>query len=164
MTAESAAIATHHERNRDGDHGMDIVEQVVSWLVDDGAVSEVIRPAARLDEATCRGILVELALLDVRNGGIWRTTPTRWELFDGPWTEPESAGGAELLGTIHTVFGSPTAHEITIYRATVTSAASAAGWTVELLCDAALSLVGLTLGDCPRVDLPPPPPVFQFPR
>jgi hypothetical protein len=142
---------------------MDIIEQVVSEL-QDGAVSSVIRPAARLDEQACRAILVELALLDVRNGGTWLTTPTRWELFDGPWTEPDGAGLAQLLGTIHIVFGSPTAYEITIYRATVTSISAAAGWTVEMLCDAALSLVGLTLAGCPRVELADPPPVFRFGR
>ena len=48
---------------------MDRLEQLVSEAFDSGSTSEVIRPAARLNEAAARAVLVELALRDVRNGG-----------------------------------------------------------------------------------------------
>ena len=69
-----------------------------------------------------------------------------------------------VLGTIGVVYGSPSRHEITIYRVTVTSEGTSQGWTVETLCDNALDFVGMTLEDCPRAELSAPPTRDPFHR
>jgi hypothetical protein len=43
----------------------------------------------------------------------------------------------------------------------ITHSGQGLGWTVESLCDEALSLGGLSLATCPRVHLSPPPPIFR---
>jgi hypothetical protein len=59
-------------------------------------------------------------------------------------------------------YGTPTRYEITIYRATLTSTGTSAGWTVETLCDEPLSFGGLRLATCPRASLRPPPKPFRM--
>lgn len=125
-------------------------------------VTEVIRPAAIVPEEAARSILVELALRDTTNGGLWSADPGRWARYDMPWRSPDDPGGAHLLGTIQIAYGTPTRYEITIYRATITAHASRLGWTVVSLCDAALSLGGLTLERCPRAALKAPPRPFRY--
>ncbi|GAB3233865.1 hypothetical protein GCM10027586_15190 [Kineococcus gypseus] len=125
-----------------------------------GEVSEVIRPAAIVPEEAARAVLVELALRDVQNGGVWQTGPSLWSRFDRPWNGPENVAGAELIGRIHVAYGTPTRYEITIYRVTVTRFGRDLGWTVESLCDEALGHGGLRLRDCPRASLAAAPPPF----
>ena len=125
-----------------------------------GEVSEVTRPAAIVPEEAGRAVLVELALRDVQNGGVWQTGPSLWSRFDRPWNGPQNVAGAELIGRIHVAYGTPTRYEITVYRVTVTRFGSDLGWTVESLCDEALSHGGLSLRDCPRATMAAPPPPF----
>lgn len=133
-------------------------------LVEDQEITEIIRPAAIVPETSARAILVELALRDAINGGLWVADASRWARYDMPWRSPEDPGRAQLLGTIQIAHGTPTRYDITIYRATITAYASRLGWNVVSLCDAALTLGGLTLATCPRADLPAPPRPFRYGR
>jgi hypothetical protein len=63
---------------------------------------------------------------------------------------------------LQVAYGTPTRYEITIYRATITTFGTVHGWTVESLCDEALDFGNLTLANCPRADLKPPPKPFRF--
>ncbi len=47
-------------------------------------VSAVIRPAAVIPETAARAILVELAVREVRNGGLWQSAPSLWTRYDSP--------------------------------------------------------------------------------
>lgn len=129
---------------------------------DEGVVTEVIRPAAIIPEEAARAILVELSLRDVRNGGVWRSDPSRWALYDSPWPTPVDQGAAQLLGTIQVAYSTPTRYEITIFRATVTRVGTDTGWTVESLCDEALGFGQLSLSTCPRAEMKEPPKPFRF--
>lgn len=138
-------------------------ELLAASAYDDGDFSEVIRPAAILDEEATRQVLASLALHDARMQGVWVAEPGTWRRYDQPWDGPENTPGtATLLGTIQVIYGSPTRHEITIYRATVTGPAAAAGWTVTTLCDDALQFAELSLETCPRANLAPPPKPFKL--
>jgi hypothetical protein len=141
-----------------------IIEMFSTEMSDDGMVSGVIRPAAVLPEGSARAVLRELADRDVRLGGYWLTEPTLWKRWDQPWSEAESPGPAELIGSIQVAYGTPSRYEITIYRATITQLAVATGWTVQLLCNEALGFGGLDLDNCPRADLKDPPRPFRMPR
>lgn len=114
-----------------------------------------------LPEHAARTVLVELAVRDVRSGGVWESSPSLWRRFDRPWADDGDQGDAVLIGTMQVAYATPTRYEITVYRATVTGFGAQHGWTVELLCDEALGLGGLTLLTCPRAALRPPPPVFR---
>jgi hypothetical protein len=116
--------------------------------------TRVIRPAAILHEANAREVLRDLEAQDVAVGGVWNASIGLWQRFDRPWDgQGGTMGTARLVGSIATVYGSPTKFEITIYRATVTAAGIEAGWTVESLCDEALRAAGLTLASCPRAEM-----------
>lgn len=128
----------------------------------EGDITEVIRPAAIVPEVATRAILVELSLRDIHNGGVWSADPANWSRYDGPWRSQLDAGGAALLGSIQVAYGTPTKYEITLYRATITKQASEMGWTVDRLCDEALSYGGLDLATCPRASLNMPPKPFKF--
>ena len=141
---------------------MNPFEELAAAAYEDVAVTEVIRPSAVLPETAARAVLVELAMRDVRQDGVWSSTPTLWQRYDRPWRGDDDPGGAELLGSLHVTYGSPTKYSITIYRATITRAGEAAGWTVESLCDEALSFGGYTLSECPRADLAAPPKPFRY--
>ena len=142
---------------------MDLLDQLVAETQDEGVVTEVIRPAAVIPEEAARSVLMQLALRDVRIGGVWDVEPNVWRRFDQPWdNEASDHGGSELMGTIQIAYGVPTRYEITLFRATITREGTAQGWTVEALCDEALSLGGLTLASCPRADLAPPPRPFRM--
>ncbi len=123
----------------------------------------IIRPAAVLPEAAARNVLAELEYQDVGRGGVWNASPGLWQRYDSPWVGGR-AGSSVLIGTIAAVYGTPSKHEITIYRATVTEPGAAAGWTVERLCDDALRWGGLTLATCPRAALVSPPTPDPFRR
>ena len=129
---------------------------------DDGVISEVIRPAAVVPEECARAILVELALQDVLNGGVWQSEPSTWRRYDRPWDGPDDPGDAELIGMVQVAYGTPTKYEITIYRVTVTRFGTQNGWTVDSLTDAALEFGGLTLAECPRATLAAPPKPFAY--
>jgi hypothetical protein len=129
---------------------------------DEGAVTEVIRPAAVIPEEAARTILMELALRDVRVEGLWEAEPSVWRRFHAPWDGDGTPGTSELLGTIQIAYGVPTRYEITLFRATITKLGSQSGWTVSDLCNEALGFGGLDLETCPRADLKPPPRPFRF--
>lgn len=142
---------------------MDLLDQLVAETQDEGVVTEVIRPAAVIPEEAARSVLMQLALRDVRIGGVWDVEPNVWRRFDQPWdNDSDDHGGSELMGTIQIAYGVPTRYEITLFRATITREGTAAGWTVEALCDEALGLGNLTLASCPRADLAPPPRPFRM--
>jgi len=140
------------------------VESLASRLYDDVTVTEVIRPAAVLSETNARKVLEGLEKDDVRAGGRWHAEPGCWRLFERPWTgrDERSATAAGLIGSIQVAYGMPTRYEITIFRATVTAEGTRAGYSVESLCDAALSYADLTLATCPRIDMQPPPRPFRM--
>ena len=131
-------------------------------MYDDGVVTEVIRPAAIVPEDSARQVLVELALRDVLNGGVWLSDPSRWALYDTPWNATNQPGETQLIGTIQVAYGTPTKYDITIYRATITRRGTQLGWTVTSLCDEALGYGGLNLATCPRASLSAPPKPFTF--
>src|SRR3954462_5139316 len=107
---------------------MDMLELLVSAASgDEGAVSEVIRPAAIIPEQSARTVLMELALRDQRGGGLWLAEPSVWRRFDRP---AGSGAAPALMGSIQVAYGTPTRYEITLYRVTVTRLGAAAGWTV----------------------------------
>lgn len=142
---------------------MELLDQLVAETQDEGVITQVIRPAAVIPEEAARSVLMQLALRDVRIGGVWDVEPNVWRRFDQPWdTDADDHGASELMGTIQIAYGVPTRYEITLFRATITREGAAAGWTVEALCDEALSLGGLTLASCPRADLAPPPRPFRM--
>ncbi len=141
---------------------MDPWEELAGAVYEDVAVAEIIRPAAVLPEAAARTVLVELALRDVRGEGLWWASPVLWQRWDRPWDTTEEAGSAELVGSMQVTYGTPTKYAITIFRATITTHGVLEGWSVEALCDEALGFGGLTLADCPRADLTPPPKVFRM--
>ena len=137
-------------------------ELLMTEAYDEGVVSEVIRPAAIIPEESARAVLVELALRDVQNGGVWQSEPSLWSRYDRPWSGYGSPGGAELIGAIQVAYGTPTRYEITIYRVTVTRVGALAGATVTSLCDEALAFGNLALANCPRATLNAPPRPFHF--
>ena len=130
----------------------------------DVAITEVIRPAAVLPEEAARVVLVELAYRDVRSGGCWSSSPTLWQRYDSPWNGAGRAvpGDSVLLGSLQVSYGTPTRYAITIYRATITTAGTQSGWSVEAMCDEALGFGGYSLAQCPRADLKPPPRPFRM--
>ena len=131
-------------------------------MYDEGVVTEVIRPAAIIPEESARAILVELAIRDVQNGGVWLSDPSRWALYDSPWIGPNQPGESQLVVTIQVAYGTPTRYEITVYRATVTRRGTQMGLTVTSLCDEALGYGTLSLATCPRASLSNPPKPFRF--
>ena len=142
---------------------MDDLERLAGEAYDEGVVSEVIRPAAILPEGATRAVLMQLALNDVRVGGLWQADPAVWRRYDRSWDgEDGGAGSAVLLGTMQVAYGVPTRYEITVFRVTLSEQGHAAGWTVASLCDEALGYGGLTLATCPRASLAAPPRPFRF--
>lgn len=131
-------------------------------LVDEVAVTEVIRPAAVLSAVAAHRVVLGLSAQDVRAGGLWCSTPVQWQRYDRPWVGGRAAGVAQLLGTLEVIYGAPTRHEITVYRACLTVFGCGQGWTVRALCDEALGHAGLTLDSCPRAELAAPPAAFRF--
>jgi hypothetical protein len=134
-------------------------ELLIFDALDDGVVTEVIRPAAIVPEAAARAILFEMAMQDARAGGHWHAQPTLWRRYDRPW-EGQQPGSSRLLGTLQVAYGTPTRYAITIYRVTITAEGTEQGFGVNSLTDEALSYGGLTLASCPRAQLHAPPPPF----
>jgi hypothetical protein len=116
--------------------------------------SEVIRPAAILEEIRAVRLLEHLKMQDVSRGGTWNATTSLWQRYDVPWTGPGGTRGAsQLVGSIAVQYDTPVRRAITIYKVSLTPMGIAQGWTVERLCDSALRFVELTLASCPRADL-----------
>lgn len=135
-----------------------ILETLVAEATGEASfVTEVIRPSAIVPETAARQVLFELAVRDIRNGGVWLADPSIWRRFDGP-------AGNTLIGSIQVAYGMPTRFEITIFRATVTKHGAERGWTVTSLCDDALQYGGLSLANCPRAGLAVPPKPFRLDR
>jgi len=128
---------------------------------DEGVISQVLRPSAIVPEDSGRAILVALSVNSVHGDGNWLAEPSRWNLYDRPWTEYDRPGKSSLIGTIQVAYGTPTRYEITIYRVTITRLGTSLGWTVDSLCDAALEFGELSLAKCPRADLAPVPRPFR---
>jgi hypothetical protein len=129
---------------------------------DENVLSEVIRPAAIVPEDAARAILVELSLNSVHSGGVWRAEPSRWNRYDKAWVSTEDPGDSCLLGSIQVAYGTPTKYEITIYRVSITRRGTEIGLTVAGLTNEALGHGELTLADCPRATIQPPPKPFRF--
>lgn len=125
--------------------------------LDEGIVTAVIRPAAIMQEAAARAVLAEMALQDVRAGGVWHATPTLWRRYDRPWSTPDEPGAARLLGSLQVAYGTPTRYDITIYRCTITVEGQQGGRHVQNLTNEALGYGGLDLATCPRAQLAAPP-------
>jgi hypothetical protein len=125
-------------------------------------ITEVIRPAAIVPENAARAILGEMSHRSVHNDGTWLAEPSCWTRYDLPWPAPGEPGRSHRLGTIQVAYGTPTKYEITIYQVTITQYGAATGMTVASLCDEALSFGELTLAQCPRATLAPPPKPFRF--
>src|ERR1700710_2727490 len=122
------------------------------------ALETVIRPAAVLPDRAAQLILAALSNSDVRRGGVWNTTTTLWQRYDRPWDGAlGSKGSAMLIGSLAVVYGTPTRASITVYRASVSPEAAAAGWNTDKLCDEAFAHAALPLATCPRAALHPPP-------
>jgi hypothetical protein len=142
---------------------MDALEALANHAYEQDAVTEVIRPSAVLPELAARAVLAELVLNDARRDGCWIAEPACWRRYDRAWDGAAgTAGAAQLLGTMQVAYGTPRRYEITIYRATITPAGAAAGWSVASLCDEAFGYGGFTLDSCPRADLAPPPRPFRM--
>lgn len=125
----------------------------------------IIRPAAVLDERSAQRVLEQLRRLDVASGGVWNATSSLWQRYDAPWSGPGGTRGSSyLVGSIAVMYDSPHRHEITLYKATVSERGIDGGWSVEALCDDALSWAGLTLATCPRAELSEPPMRDPFKR
>jgi hypothetical protein len=136
-------------------------EVLATELYDEGIVTEVIRPAAIVPDEAARVIVAELQRQSVDRGGLWVATARQWARYDRTGVRPDGSPAGDLVGAIEAIYGAPTKYEITIYRATVTSVGTAAGWGVESLVDEPLAYGGLTLATCPRASLQPPPPPFR---
>jgi hypothetical protein len=120
--------------------------------------TRVIRPAAVLDERSTLRVLRELERLHVAKGGLWNPTPSLWQRYDLAWDGVGGTRGrSSLIGSIAVMYDSPRRHQITIYKVTVTRVGREQGWTVDSICDDALTWVGLTLARCPRTELAAPP-------
>ena len=141
---------------------MNPLELIAAELYGDVAVTEVLRPSAVLPEAAARVVLAELAYRDIRSGGLWSSSPVLWQRFDAPIDPLVGTGPGALIGSLQVIYGTPTRYAITIFRATISTAGSLAGWSVEALCDEALAFGGYSLANCPRADLAAPPRPFRM--
>ncbi len=114
----------------------------------------VIRPSAILADRDARKVLEALEARDVSKGGVWSASVGLWHRYDKPWDVVTGhKGDAQLIGSIGTIYGTPSKYDITIFRVTVTDHGAAIGWTVEQICDDALKFADLTLASCPRTAL-----------
>jgi len=136
-------------------------ELMIFDALDDGVVTEVIRPAAVVPEMASRSILVEMAVRDVRSGGYWHAEPSLWRRYDRSWAGSDPAP-AQLLGSLQVAYGVPSRYEITIYRVTITQEGAHQGFDVLSLTDEALVFGALTLATCPRAPLGTRPKPFRM--
>ena len=124
----------------------------------------VIRPSAVLTSDLATRIVRELERRDVSVGGMWSASPGLWQRYDRPWDGRWGArGGAQLVGAIGAVYGTPTRYDITLYRVTLTEHGRAEGWTHEALADDALRFGRVRLSDCPRSRMNDAPEPLRLP-
>ena len=115
------------------------------------SVELVLRPSAVLPAWVAADVITGLESQDVSLGGVWSASVGLWQRYDRPWDGRWGArGGAQLVGAIGAVYGTPTRYDITIYRVTLTAHGRAEGWTHEALADDALRHGRVTLAQCPR--------------
>lgn len=127
--------------------------------------TEVIRPAAVLPHGAAAKVLDHLRWADVGNRGVWNASASVWQRYDQPWDGiGGTRGESQLVGTIAVMYDHPARHEVTIYRVTITVYGQEQGWTVQTLCDDALSVAGLTLGECPVASMASAPSLDPFKR
>jgi hypothetical protein len=130
-----------------------------------GKEDKILRPGAVLDNRNAARVTTELNRLDVSRGGTWNVGTSLWQRFDQPWNGIHGQRGtARLVGSIGVMYDSPARHQITLYRVTITHDGMQLGWTVDRLCDDALSWIGMTLASCPRADLGGAPKADPFSR
>ena len=86
----------------------------------------VIRPSAILADRVAKQVLDALVQRDVSKGGVWSASAGLWQRYDKPW-DGATRGTARLLGSIGTVYGTPSKYDITIYRVTLTDARGRGG-------------------------------------
>src|SRR3954462_12371969 len=127
----------------------------------DGAVSEIIRPAAIIPEEAAHKILGALKAQAIDNGGHWVASTRQWARYDAPGVDRNGAALGRLVGWIEAVYGATTRYEVTLYRVTITPIGTEAGWRVERFCDEPLAYGGLSLASCPRAQMQPPPKPFR---
>lgn len=126
-------------------------------------LEQVIRPSAVLSEASAASVLRALNDQDVSRGGVWNATSSVWQRYDRAWNGLGGMRGtAQLVGSVAVIYDSPVRHQITIYKVTITSYGASKGVTVDGLVDEALRAAGLSLTNCPRVEMPEPPPADPF--
>ena len=126
-------------------------------------LERILRPAAVLPEASAAAIITQLERNDVSCGGVWNASAALWQRYDQPWDGfAGGRGNAQLIGSIAVVYDSPSRHQITIYKVSLSDVAARLGWSVERLCDDALGWAGLSLHNCPRAALAAPPPRDPF--
>ena len=134
----------------------------VDEACDEGVITEVITPAAIIEEQAAEVILHELALSRVRSGGVWLTRPNRWDRYDRPWEDASHPGAAGLIGSIQVAHGTPMKYEITIARVTITALGSQLGFSARSLADEVLGFGGLTLAHCARAAMSSPPKPYRY--
>jgi hypothetical protein len=118
-----------------------------------------------LDHRVAARLLTALERRDVGQGGVWVASASLWQRYDQPWNGGHGGrGDAKLVGSIGVMYDAPTRQQITMYRVTLTAAGHELGWTVEAICNDALSWVGLTLDSCPRAELATAPANDPFRR
>lgn len=120
----------------------------------------VLRPSAVLPAWVAADVIQALEARDVAVGGVWSASVGLWQRYDRPWDGRWGArGGAQLVGAIGAVYGTPTRYDITLYRVTLTPHGQSEGWSHEALVNDALQYGRVTLAQLPRVrssEAPPP--------
>ena len=79
-------------------------------------VSQVIRPAAVLEEALAVRLLAVLHAEDVSRGGTWNATSSLWQRFDTAWNGPGGTRGtSQLVGSLAVQYDTPVRRAITTH-------------------------------------------------
>ncbi|HTY72866.1 MAG TPA: hypothetical protein VMI11_10655 [Actinomycetes bacterium] len=127
------------------------------------ALSSHVRPALVLAEQDARRLLDAARSHEVTRGGLFACSPAGVQVWDRPWTAPDSPGDAVHLGSVDWSYDTPVKHYVTIYRAMVTAAGVERGVTTETVLKAVLDLTGIPL-DGARITMAIPPPRDPFRR
>jgi hypothetical protein len=122
----------------------------------------VLRPSAVLPAWVAADVIESLEDRDVSLGGVWSAAIGLWQRYDKPFDGRWGArGGAQVVGSIAAVYGTPSRYDITLYRVTLTEHGRAEGWTHEALVNDALQYGHVTLAQLPRArSSEPPTPLY----